>query len=472
MKRFILFMAIALSYHAYTQPPKDCPTIIKGTAGFLRDGDTVILEVVKYGYFHGIKGFNESFSSVVKNSSYTFSVSIYIPSYINLILSAKNQNHNLYSYLIEPGAIISAKAVGIDSFQFSGKDGRKIQIQYEKRKIQLRGLHDVSNWSPLHIIQTFATLDFFSLKQIEYLMAKKKELGRRLYTLLLADVLGESGLKIDNFLPYNSPTDVDIWRAALINYKDKVWSNYNSFANDEEQLQYSITYANALIAKYKWDSCIVINRKFKVKECYEYFTNKYKGSLREKIITVLLNDSKDEPEDFSSCLNSSLRFVKNRDFKGILAILSNVIKGASAYNFNLSDTSGVEHSLSEYGGKVVLLDFWFTGCYGCAELKPKMDSIISLYKSGQILFISISTDESKNQWIQSVRKGRYTSGQSINLFTNGSGNSHPIISHYAIASYPRLILINKRGLLCNNPIDPRFDNGISLIKLLNESLQD
>jgi hypothetical protein len=78
MKRAFLFIAVILSYHAYTQSIKKCSTVITGTADFLQEGDTVKLQIVKYGDFHSVKEFNESFTSIVKNSKVSvFDFSLY-----------------------------------------------------------------------------------------------------------------------------------------------------------------------------------------------------------------------------------------------------------------------------------------------------------------------------------------------------------------------------------------------------------
>jgi hypothetical protein len=101
----------------------------------------------------------------------------------------------------------------------------------------------------------------------------------------------------------------------------------------------------------------------------------------------------------------------------------------------------------------------------------KLDSIISKYKNDQVVLITISVDKDRKKWISSIDKGIYTSQHSINLFTGGIGDTHPIISHYLIEAYPKLILIDRKGKLCNNPIDPRLDNGSDLIRLIDQNLK-
>jgi thiol-disulfide isomerase/thioredoxin len=208
-----------------------------------------------------------------------------------------------------------------------------------------------------------------------------------------------------------------------------------------------------------------------VSSCYDHFKTNYSGSLRERIITTLLYDNKSKTEDISYCLKTALDYISNEDFRRLLQnIKNNLITGSVAYEFKLPDENGMFRDYSDFRGKVVLLDFWFTGCTGCLLIKPKMDSIINLFKNKQIVFISISIDKDKDRWISSLRKNIYTSEHSVNLYTDGKGDMHPIIAHYLITAYPTLILVDKDGKLCEHPINPRIDNGTNLVDLINRAL--
>ena len=471
MKRVILFAAIILSYSAFTQPIKRFTTVLNGRCSFLHDGDTVKLQVIKYGNFYAVGEFNESYISIIKNSKYSFTISHSIPIYFNLELSQRKRMMNLYSYLIVPGSSVSIDYLKTDSFEFSGKDAKKLAIQFEKRKIRMAGLRGVKDRSPRNILSAFATLDSFFIKELAYLRLNKDRLGDTLYTILYADVMGESGLKIDNFLPYKFPEVVEVWREALKLYKDPVWEGNDINKLKSNLLQYSYTIANALIARYKWDSCVLTDQSFNVINCYRYFVNILEGGLRERVITTLLYDNKKETASVSYCLQSTFDFILSNDFRNLLLSLKgHLTTGSNSFKFQLPDTSGVLFRYDDFKGKVVLLDFWFTGCMACIELHPKLDSIISMYTKDQLVLVTISIDKERKKWINSIGKKIYTSSNSINLFTDGMGDSHPIIAYYLIASYPTLILIDKEGKLCNIPKDPRLDKGADLVKLIDESL--
>jgi thiol-disulfide isomerase/thioredoxin len=64
-----------------------------------------------------------------------------------------------------------------------------------------------------------------------------------------------------------------------------------------------------------------------------------------------------------------------------------------APNFSLSDLNGEKLSLSAYGGKVVLLDFWATWCEPCREEIPHFVELQNKYRDQGLQIIGISMDE-------------------------------------------------------------------------------
>jgi thiol-disulfide isomerase/thioredoxin len=61
-------------------------------------------------------------------------------------------------------------------------------------------------------------------------------------------------------------------------------------------------------------------------------------------------------------------------------------------NLNLQDMKGTHHELSEYKGKVVLLNFWATWCVPCASEMPLLGEMQRRYK-GKLIVIAASIDD-------------------------------------------------------------------------------
>jgi hypothetical protein len=121
--------------------------------------------------------------------------------------------------------------------------------------------------------------------------------------------------------------------------------------------------------------------------------------------------------------------------------------GEPAYNFELPDTSGRIVHLSDFKGKVVFIDFWYTGCENCASFYQNHLSKVEkrLKDNPDVVFITISIDRKKEGWIKSINNGEYTSTSAVNLYTGGSGSDHPLIRHYNVSAYPHPILLDRQG---------------------------
>lgn len=64
-----------------------------------------------------------------------------------------------------------------------------------------------------------------------------------------------------------------------------------------------------------------------------------------------------------------------------------------APDFSLSTLSGEKLSLSDYRGKVVLLDFWATWCEPCREEIPHFVELQSHYRDQGLQIIGVSMDD-------------------------------------------------------------------------------
>src|SRR6202046_367775 len=61
--------------------------------------------------------------------------------------------------------------------------------------------------------------------------------------------------------------------------------------------------------------------------------------------------------------------------------------------FVLTDAAGKKVKLSDYHGKVVLLDFWATWCHGCKQEIPWFSQLEKPYSANGLVVVGVSLDE-------------------------------------------------------------------------------
>lgn len=70
--------------------------------------------------------------------------------------------------------------------------------------------------------------------------------------------------------------------------------------------------------------------------------------------------------------------------------------GNRAPSFMLKDVRGNNVSLSDFKGKVVVVDFWTTWCSWCKETTEELEKLHNNYKDRDVVFLGISMDSGSN----------------------------------------------------------------------------
>ncbi|NGF55396.1 TlpA family protein disulfide reductase [Parapedobacter sp. SGR-10] len=127
------------------------------------------------------------------------------------------------------------------------------------------------------------------------------------------------------------------------------------------------------------------------------------------------------------------------------------VPGNAFPEFSLPDISGKKHNLSDYKGKLVLLDFWYMGCIPCRyfiknEIKPLAESGIDI----EILLISTDT----RKVLEKAIIDDVIPSSVIALYTEDQGFKHPYIGRLGISGYPYPVLLDGKGkvLLVGNQL--------------------
>jgi peroxiredoxin len=76
----------------------------------------------------------------------------------------------------------------------------------------------------------------------------------------------------------------------------------------------------------------------------------------------------------------------------LLAFNAFPVVGEKAPSFTLEDINGNKVSLSDFHGRVVIVDFWATWCHACEESSPELEWLHRKYKDKGVAVLGISLD--------------------------------------------------------------------------------
>lgn len=135
-----------------------------------------------------------------------------------------------------------------------------------------------------------------------------------------------------------------------------------------------------------------------------------------------------------------------RDIMALYKSYASTREGAPAADFTMAGLGGKEWSLSDFAGKVVVIDVWATWCSGCIAKIPSFIALSKKFEGEEVAFITISIDAQEEyiQWKYSLP------GLGLlelpNLFMP-PGSSFK--KDYNITGIPRYMVIDQSGNIVN-----------------------
>ena len=137
------------------------------------------------------------------------------------------------------------------------------------------------------------------------------------------------------------------------------------------------------------------------------------------------------------------------------------------------DSDGKPMKLSEFRGKVVLLDFGsHEHCGGCKVVYPRLRATVDRLRGRPFVILGINNFDQRDKLKAAIAQGEIT----WRCWWDGDkpNTPGPISTSWNIRGYPTFVVIDHRGVIRskkdNHPFAPWFDSGVDL--LVNEAESD
>ncbi len=107
-------------------------------------------------------------------------------------------------------------------------------------------------------------------------------------------------------------------------------------------------------------------------------------------------------------------------------------------DFTLKDIHGHKHTLSDYRGKYVFLNFWATWCPPCRDEMPSMQKVYDTWNKKDYVMLAVNINENRAK----VKRFAQENGYTFPILIDNDGK---IASRYGIRGIPATFFIDKQG---------------------------
>lgn len=147
--------------------------------------------------------------------------------------------------------------------------------------------------------------------------------------------------------------------------------------------------------------------------------------------------------------------------------LTPVKTSTPASNFELADMDDEKIKLSDYKGKVVLLNFWATWCPPCVREMPSMERLHQQVNASDFKVIAINQMEDADQVFAFTGQLEVDPTFEILFDTNSE-----VSQDYAVRGLPTTYLIDKRGNIRYRAVGGREFDHPEVVKIINDLINE
>ena len=114
--------------------------------------------------------------------------------------------------------------------------------------------------------------------------------------------------------------------------------------------------------------------------------------------------------------------------------------GMPASEFSLTDLQGKAHSLEQYKGKVVLLNFWATWCKPCTSEMPAMQTVYDQLRDKDFVVLAVNELEDEAKVREHIHQYKHT-------FPVLLDHENRVANQYGVFGLPVSVFIDQQGVV-------------------------
>jgi len=483
MKNTILYIVIVVLAAIASKSVAQNKKYLEGHLDTPYPVDTVYLEI--HSEFTGggsyLLGIENTYVKTSKNGTFRFELPERNEPYYISVHSPNTsdrrpfswEQHWLAHYLVMPGDnIIIRFDEAKKTVLFSGNGYQKYQWRYNADTM-IASLLKKYFYPNIKAKAENEANDVILEKVLLSLDSLKNDLSDKEYKLLKANIIGERmGQAVLNL--------------AFLQF---YWSPGSPYYNDRKEAdEYARNYENTFLKNFDDSSPYLTNSSSWATFLYhrawanrsydkfrgipsrgtilEYLKSYPSGAVRDQSIIIFLEHSIGSGKFTDSLFTYAKSFLSTDKYrKEASKIFGKITTGSEVDDdFVFTDNKGKPVRISDYKGKTVIIDMWFTGCIPCIQVAKYMPQIEENLKDCEdLLFVSLSVDKDKDDWLKSIDpiKKRedtfaythYTTPETKYIYTSGMGSRNSFIRTYNPGGgFPRMVVIDKKGRLLSNSI--------------------
>lgn len=221
--------------------------------------------------------------------------------------------------------------------------------------------------------------------------------------------------------------------------KDQITLDDNSLISNEKYL----TYVMSEITKNDTSDTDIRTKEINA------IRNLPEGSFKDQLMFSMLKNAlsnTNEHTERAELVQNYAPEIKQKRMQSLLYSyydrIEKMAKGQPAADFIAQDLNGKNIRLSDYKGKMVVVDIWATWCGPCLQESPYFEKYAIKYKNNpNIVFVALSIDKNKDSWYVKA-KSKTESVVQLHLSKEEEPN---FTKNYNMESIPRFMLIDKNG---------------------------